>query len=174
MIEVKTLSTEDAQNVIQAVLDHIKKIGHRGCGIVVVDKNGDIIAGLRTSGMHERYFRAAHRKAYTAAVMERDTSAVMEFWNGQQAAGMRGPSDWNDPMLTSLHGGICVTYKGEIVGGIGAAGGSGGEANSPTKRTVPAPTGASPKPASLPWVRATLAAPAAANELRIGEMRWLS
>jgi uncharacterized protein GlcG (DUF336 family) len=82
--------------------------------------------------MHERYFRAAHRKAYTAAVMERDTSAVMEFWNGQQAAGMRGPSDWNDPMLTSLHGGICVTYKGEIVGGIGAAGGSGGEANSPS------------------------------------------
>jgi uncharacterized protein GlcG (DUF336 family) len=131
MIEVKTLSTEDAQNVIQAVLDHIKKIGHRGCGIVVVDKNGDIIAGLRTSGMHERYFRAAHRKAYTAAVMERDTSAVMEFWNGQQAAGMRGPSDWNDPMLTSLHGGICVTYKGEIVGGIGAAGGSGGEAGAP-------------------------------------------
>jgi len=63
--------------------------------------------------------------------MERDTSALMDFWNGQRESGMMGPSDWNDPMLSSLHGGICVTYKGDIVGGIGAAGGSGSAHDDP-------------------------------------------
>jgi uncharacterized protein GlcG (DUF336 family) len=132
MLEIKSLSTEDARSIIDAVLEHVKKTNHRGIGIVVVDKYGAIIAGQRSSGMHPRYFDAAHRKAYSAAVMERDTSAIMAFWNGQQADGMRGPSDWNDSMLTSLHGGVCVTYNGEIVGAIGAAGGSGGDPSNQT------------------------------------------
>ena len=127
MLTVKTLSTEDAQKVIDAVLEHQAKTNHRGIAVVVVDKHGAIIAGLRTSGMHGRYFLAAHRKAYSAAVMERDTSAIAAFWNRQQSDGMRGPSDWNDTMLTSLHGGICVQFGNDIVGGIGCAGGGSGE-----------------------------------------------
>jgi len=131
MHEMKSLGLEEAQTVIAAVLEHQKACGHRGIAVVVVDKPGEIIAGLRTTGMSARYFKAAQRKAYTAAVMERDTSAVMDFWNSQQSQGMRGPSDWNDGMLTSLHGGICVVFAGEVVGGIGIAGGAGG-GESPT------------------------------------------
>ena len=131
MYEMKTLDTEDAQKVIAAVIAYREQMKHRGIAVVVVDKYGDVIAGLRTTGMHGRYFKAAQRKAYSAAVMERDTSALMDFWNQQQSEGMRGPSDWNDVMLTSLHGGLCIQFGKEIVGGIGCAGGSGGDPNNP-------------------------------------------
>jgi uncharacterized protein GlcG (DUF336 family) len=76
-------------------------------------------------GMAPRFFRAAHRKAYTAAVMERDTAGVLEFWNRQESAGHRGPHDWNDSMLTTLPGGYVVRCGTKIVGGIGISGGSG-------------------------------------------------
>jgi hypothetical protein len=59
--------------------------------------------------------------------MERDTAGVMEFWNRQEAAGHRGPHDWNDPMLTTLPGGYVVKHGTKIVGAIGISGGSPGE-----------------------------------------------
>ena len=126
MLELRTLGLSEAQRVMQAVVDHQEATGHGSIAVVVVDKSGEIIAGLRTDGAAPRYFKAAHRKAYTAAVMERDTSAVMDSWNNQRREGMFGPQDWNDSMLTSLYGGICVVFDSEVVGGIGVAGGRGG------------------------------------------------
>jgi uncharacterized protein GlcG (DUF336 family) len=96
-----------------------------GVAVAVVDKEGELITGARMDGMAARFWRAAHRKAYTAAVMERDTSGVMAFWNQQLSRGHRGPHDWNDPMLTTLPGGYVVRYGTRIVGGIGISGGSG-------------------------------------------------
>ncbi|HVB05647.1 MAG TPA: heme-binding protein [Acidimicrobiales bacterium] len=127
MIELKTLSLEDANRVIQAVSAAALEANPRmwpGLGIVVVDKYGQIIAAARMDGMAPRFFHAAHRKAYTAAVMERDTAGVIEFWNRQEKEGHRGPHDWNDPMLTTLPGGYVVRHGSQILGGIGVAGGT--------------------------------------------------
>ena len=127
MFETKTLDIHDALRVIEAVMSAAEKAEDRtwpGLGICVVDKQGQILAAARMDGMAPRFFHAAHRKAYTAAVMERDTRGVIDFWNGQEKQGHRGPADWNDSMLTTLPGGYVVKHGQNIVGAIGVAGGT--------------------------------------------------
>jgi len=127
-----TLGLDEALRAVSAAIAAARDAGPRtwpGIAVAVVDKEGELIAGARMDGMATRFFRAAHRKAYTAAVMERDTAGVMEFWNRQESAGHRGPHDWNDPMLTTLPGGYLVKHGTRIVGAIGISGGSSGEFN---------------------------------------------
>ena len=127
MIEMKTLGLAEATRVIEATSAAALAVTTRtwpGVAIVVVDKFGQIIAAARMDGMAARFLHAAHRKAYTAAVMERDTSGVIEFWNHQEQEGHRGPHDWNDSMLTTLPGGFVVRHGRSIVGGIGVSGGT--------------------------------------------------
>jgi uncharacterized protein GlcG (DUF336 family) len=123
MLTFHTLGLAEAQSAIDAILTHATEARYRGVAVVVVDKNGEIITGVRTDGMAPRYFKSAHRKAYTAATFERDTAAVRSFWQEQQGRGHQGPADWNDPMLTTLPGGLDIVHGGESVGGIGVAGG---------------------------------------------------
>jgi uncharacterized protein GlcG (DUF336 family) len=128
MYEKATLGLEEGMRAVEAALAAARSASPRtwpGIAVAVVDKEGELIAGARMDGMAARFWRAAHRKAYTAAVMERDTAGVLEFWNRQQANGHRGPSDWNDPMLTTLPGGYVVRSGTRILGGIGISGGSG-------------------------------------------------
>jgi uncharacterized protein GlcG (DUF336 family) len=130
MYDKTTLDLTEALRAVNAAVraaEHVSSLGPRtwpGIAVTVVDKEGELIAGARMDGMAPRFFKAAHRKAYTAAVMERDTAGVMEFWNRQRAAGHRGPHDWNDPMLTTLPGGYVVKNGMKIVGAIGVSGGS--------------------------------------------------
>jgi uncharacterized protein GlcG (DUF336 family) len=133
MYDKTTLGLEEALQAVTAAIRAAENVGSRaprtwpGIAVTVVDKEGELVAGARMDGMAPRFFKAAHRKAYTAAVMERDTAGVMDFWNRQEAAGHRGPHDWNDPMLTTLPGGYVVKHGTKIVGAIGVSGGSSGE-----------------------------------------------
>jgi len=130
MYDKTTLGLDDGLRVVNAVVEAARAAGPRtwpGVAVAVVDKEGELIAAARMDGMAPRFIRAAHRKAYTAAVMERDTAGVMEFWNRQESAGHRGPPDWNDPMLTTLPGGYVVKYGTKIVGALAVSGGSGDE-----------------------------------------------
>jgi uncharacterized protein GlcG (DUF336 family) len=131
MLEYDVLSLEDAQKMVSAAVDYVKRGGYRGVAVVVVDKTGRIIAGARMDGLAARYWDAAHRKAYTGAAFERDTAGVIDFWAAQEKQGHRGPHDWNDPMATTLPGGyvVCHGQRGgpfgslDVVGGVGVAGG---------------------------------------------------
>jgi uncharacterized protein GlcG (DUF336 family) len=124
MLDYKTLGLEEAQRVIDAVIAHAREIDHQGVAVCVVDKGGEIIALARMDGKAARFTRAAHRKAYTGAIFERDTKGVIKFWDGQAKQGHRGPSDWNDTMVTTLPGGYVVCHGNEVVGGVGVAGGN--------------------------------------------------
>lgn len=124
MIEQKTLSLAQAQTVIETIFAKVKEHGHRGVAVCVVDKAAEIIACARMDGLHPRFGKAAHRKAYTAAVFERDTNGLMKFWDQQAEEGHRGPSDWNDPMLTTLPGGYCILHGKFVLGAIAVAGGT--------------------------------------------------
>lgn len=125
MLRERTLSFEEAFNVIDGVVSHAKAQNHRGVAVVVTDKFGEIIASARMGGLSPRVLKAAERKCYSAAVFERDTSAVMELWTHLEAQGHRGAHDWNDPMLTTLPGGYVVMQGDEVVGAIAVAGGDG-------------------------------------------------
>jgi uncharacterized protein GlcG (DUF336 family) len=131
VIEQKTLGLSEAQTVIDAVMAECKRVGHPALAICVVDKQAELIAFVRMDGRSQRFGKAAHRKAYSAAVFERDTEGIITFWARQEAEGHRGPNDWGDPMLTTLPGGYVVRYNGEIVGALSVAGGASGDADTP-------------------------------------------
>src|SRR5918992_56020 len=107
-IEYRVLSLDEAQRMIEAAMAYVRTEGLPPMAIVVVDKAGKMIAGARMDGVAARYVDAAHRKAYSAAVFERDTAGIIDFWDNQARQGHKGPADWNDPMVTTLPGGFVV------------------------------------------------------------------
>jgi uncharacterized protein GlcG (DUF336 family) len=119
------LTLEEALNVVNGVVNFAKENNHRGVAVVVVDKHGGIIAAAKMTGLAERVLGAAHRKAYSAAIFERDTSLIIDLHREMEAKGHRGPHDWNDSMLSTLPGGLCVLYEDEVVGAVAVAGGGG-------------------------------------------------
>ena len=129
-IEYNVLSLDEAQKMIDAAVKHAKATSLPPMAIAVVDKAGKMIASARMDGAAARYVAAAHRKAYSAAVFERDTAGIIDFWDGQAKQGHKGPADWNDPMVTTLPGGYCVCHgqRGgvlsmwDVIGGVGVAG----------------------------------------------------
>jgi glc operon protein GlcG len=125
MIELRSLNLESAQRAVAAAIE-AGQTKNRTIALVVVDKFGDLLACARTDGLAGRYVKAAHRKAYTAAVFERDTLGLMAWWKENEALGHQGPHDWNDPMLTTLPGGFVVVHGDQVVGGIGNSGGANG------------------------------------------------
>ncbi len=87
--------------------------------IAIVDANGDLIAARRMDGSRPRWMRASIRKAYSAAVMDRDTEAFHEeiVRRNLQIA------YYGDALLTALPGGIVITgADGQTVVGIGVTG----------------------------------------------------
>jgi uncharacterized protein GlcG (DUF336 family) len=119
------LTLEEAMNVVNGVVAFAKENNHRGVAVVVVDKYGQLIAAAKMTGLANRVMGAAHRKAYSAAQFERDTSLVIDMHREGEAKGQKGPHDWNDRMLSTLPGGYCVLYNGEVVGAVAVAGGGG-------------------------------------------------
>jgi len=118
MLPQLSLGLEEAQKAIAAVFEQAK-IDGRAVAVAVVDNHGELIACARMDGAHARVLRHAIRKAYTAAVMGRDTLA---FKKDMQDAG-RTLSDYDDGSLTTLQGGLVVRVDKQIVGAI-ASGGS--------------------------------------------------
>jgi uncharacterized protein GlcG (DUF336 family) len=129
-LEYYVLGLEEAHRMIDVAMAYVMENRLPPMAIVVADKAGKVIAGARMNGTAPRYIDAAHRKAYTAAIFERDTVGVIDFWANQEKQGHRGPHDWNDRMLTTLPGGFCVCFgrRGgnlsmwDVVGSIGVAG----------------------------------------------------
>ena len=118
MLPQLSLGLEEAQRAIAAVFEQARSEG-RAVAVAVVDNHGELIACARMDGAHARVLRHAIRKAYTAAVMGRDTLA---FKKDMQDAG-RTLSDYDDGSLTTLQGGLVVRVDKQIVGAI-ASGGS--------------------------------------------------
>jgi len=86
--------------------------------IAIVDAHGDLVAARRMDGARPRWMRASLRKAYSAAVMDRDTEEFhAEIVRRNLQIGYYG-----DPMLTALPGGIVVAIGGATVAGIGVTG----------------------------------------------------
>jgi uncharacterized protein GlcG (DUF336 family) len=87
--------------------------------IAIVDAHGDLVAVRRMDGARPRWMRAAIRKAYSAAVMDRDT----ENLHAEIVARRLQIAYYGDPALTALPGGIVVTAPdGTTLAGIGVTG----------------------------------------------------
>jgi uncharacterized protein GlcG (DUF336 family) len=117
MLQRSCLSLEQAQRAVNAVLAEATRDG-RPMAAAVVDDHGHLICCARMDGTPERVLRFAIRKAYTAAVMGRDTLA---FKKDIEDHG-RSLADYGDPQFTTLQGGHVVVAQGRVVGGVAAGG----------------------------------------------------
>lgn len=123
MLDWKTLSLEEAQRAVDACVQTARK-ADRKLAVAVVDKGGELLACARMEGLAPRYLRAAMRKAYTAAIFERDTIGLRKWWVEENKSTQL---DWTDPdtrFATTLPGGLVVLHDGVPVGAIGCSGGT--------------------------------------------------
>jgi glc operon protein GlcG len=87
--------------------------------IAVVDDHGDLVAAQRMDGCRPRSIRMTQRKAYTAAVMDRNSAAFAE----EAAANRRELASYGDPMLCTLPGGVVVKDAGgRTIGAVAVTG----------------------------------------------------
>jgi uncharacterized protein GlcG (DUF336 family) len=95
-----------------------------------MNKDAEVIASAKMDNRSSRFYKAAYRKAYSAAVFERDTSAIVDFHEESMKDGHRGPREWNDSMLTTLPAGFVIMQGDEVLGSMAVAGGGGSEETS--------------------------------------------
>jgi glc operon protein GlcG len=112
------ISVASARAAIDAVVAASKAAGFT-VAVAVVDDHGDLIAAQRMDGCRPRSMRMTQRKAYTAAIMDRNTSA----FHAELDATHREIGYYGDPMLCGLPGGVVVRdANGNTIAAIGVTG----------------------------------------------------
>ena len=120
MFTRKSLGLEDAQRAAEAVLGALTPADNP-IALAIADEHGVPVLCLRQDGAPARMLRRARAKAYTAANLRMDT---VVFRDTVVKAASRTLSDWGDPMITSLQGGLAIRSDGQVVGGIAMSGNS--------------------------------------------------
>lgn len=88
--------------------------------VAVTDEAGGLVFGASMEAAPARILTHAVRKAYTAAVMQRDTLAFRD----QDDAMGKTLADWGDARLTHLVGGVVLRRDDQWWGGVGVGGNS--------------------------------------------------
>jgi glc operon protein GlcG len=106
-----------AQRAVEVILTNAKTNGY--CiAIAVADANGDFIAFARMDEAYLRWGRNARRKAYTSAIMGRDTQAFYEELQRRN----RTLLDYGELEFTTLPGGVAVYSGKRCIGAVGVTG----------------------------------------------------
>ena len=116
---INRVTNDKIQQAAELVFAEAGKDG-RNMAFAVADEAGALVFGTRMQLTHARVLRHAVRKAYTAAVMQRDTITLRD----QDAELGKTLADWGDPMLTHLVGGVVIFQGEECYGGAAAGGNS--------------------------------------------------
>jgi glc operon protein GlcG len=112
------ITLAQALAAIEAVVQASEAAGF-SVAVAVVDAHGDLIAAHRMDACRPRAIRMTQRKAYTAAMMDRDTTLFQE----ELAKKNFDISYYGDPMFTGLPGGIVISDReGRTLGAIGVTG----------------------------------------------------
>jgi glc operon protein GlcG len=111
------ITLELAQRALDVILASAKANGY--ClAAVVADANGDFIALARMDDAYLRWGRNARRKAYTSAIMGRDTQAFYDELQQRQ----RTLLDYGEPEFTTLPGGVAVYAGKRCIGAVAVTG----------------------------------------------------
>ena len=113
----ETLEIEDAQRAIDAILSKGISAGNP-FAVAIVDENGEIVLLIRQDGTSASDVLNAERKAYTASYIGRDTS----IYRQQITHDGRTIADWSNNKITTLHGGLTIHRRSQVIGGIGVSG----------------------------------------------------
>jgi uncharacterized protein GlcG (DUF336 family) len=111
------ITLEVAQRAVAVILKSAKVNGY--CiAVAVADANGDFIAFARMDDSYLRWGRNARRKAYTSAIMGRDTQAFYDELQQRK----RTLLDYGDPEFTTLPGGVAVYSGKRCIGAVAVTG----------------------------------------------------
>ncbi|MYC32624.1 MAG: heme-binding protein [Chloroflexi bacterium] len=124
------LTTEQVTAAMSAMLTKANETPDAPVAMAIVDAGGELVAYLTMDNLRIFSRRHALRKAYTSAVMGRDS--------GEHAAGLhaqgRNIADLGDPRFTHGQGGLVIMKDGVILGGIGVGGYPSGQADEDLSR----------------------------------------
>jgi uncharacterized protein GlcG (DUF336 family) len=121
MLTVNRLSLEDARVLVQGATEKSVSMGIPMC-IAVCDESGHLIQFERMDGGKISSISIAIDKAFTGAVARRGTHVYNQLCQpGQPTFGIHIT---NGGHFSIIGGGLPVTVKGEIVGGIGISSGT--------------------------------------------------
>ena len=124
------LTTEQVTAAMSAMLAKANETPDAPVAMAIVDAAGELVAYLTMENLRVFSRRHALRKAYTSAVMGRDS--------GEHAAGLhaqgRNIADLGDPRFTHGQGGLVIMQDGVILGGIGVGGYPSGQADEDLSR----------------------------------------
>jgi glc operon protein GlcG len=113
-----TITSAASQKVLAAAVVEAQKT-KLSMSIAIVDTGGNLIAFVRTDGAPTGGIAVAQGKARTAAAFKMPTRAIMEMVNRV------GINMLTTPDMVSLGGGVPILVDNQIVGAIGASGGTG-------------------------------------------------
>ena len=124
------LTTEQVTAAMKAMLAKANETPDAPVAMAIVDAGGELLAYLTMDNLRIFSRRHALRKAYTSALMGRDS--------GEHAAGLhaqgRNIADLGDPRFTHGQGGLVIMQDGVILGGIGVGGYPSGQADEDLSR----------------------------------------
>ena len=124
------ITTEQVTAAMEAMLAKANETPDAPVAMAIVDAGGELLAYLTMDNLRIFSRRHALRKAYTSALMGRDS--------GEHAAGLhaqgRNIADLGDPRFTHGQGGLVIMQDGVILGGIGVGGYPSGQADEDLSR----------------------------------------
>ncbi|WCN04971.1 GlcG/HbpS family heme-binding protein [Streptomyces sp. M92] len=124
---MSNISLDAAEEIIAAAQKRAQQIG-KAVSVAVVDAGGFVVAVRRPDGARPLTPDIARAKAYTAAVMQRPGKMLKKWQESQpvffsQLSQLPGASM---PILAT-EGSVTIKKDGEIIGGLGIAGGTADE-----------------------------------------------
>ncbi|MFD7709669.1 heme-binding protein [Streptomyces sp. NPDC059786] len=124
---MSSLTLDAADAVIDAVIERARALG-KAVSVAVVDAGGFVVAVRRSDGARPLTPDIARAKAYTAAVMQRP-GKMLKKWQENQPVFFSQLSQLPGAALPIMatEGSVTIKKDGEIIGGLGVAGGTADE-----------------------------------------------
>ncbi|MER5177658.1 heme-binding protein [Streptomyces sp. NPDC002896] len=121
------LTLDAAEEIIDACFKRGQAVG-KAFSVAVVDAGGFVVAIRRSDGARPLTPDIARAKAYTAAVMQRP-GKMLKKWQESQPVFFSQLSQLPGAALPIMatEGSVTIKKDGEIIGGLGVAGGTAGE-----------------------------------------------
>ncbi|MFF8908489.1 GlcG/HbpS family heme-binding protein [Streptomyces olivaceoviridis] len=118
------LTLDSAEQIADAVLQRALSVG-KAVSVAVVDAGGFVVTVRRSDGARPLTPDIARAKAYTAAVMQRP-GTMLKKWQESQPVFFSQLSQLPGAALPIMaaEGSVTLKKDGEIIGGLGVAGGT--------------------------------------------------
>jgi len=120
------LTLAQANSIIESALATARQRGHRPMAVVVLDQSGDVRAVQRENGASMFRVDVATGKAWAAVAMGASSRALHERARDNPIFFGALPATAQGKFLAQT-GAVLIKIGGEIVGAVGASGGTGDE-----------------------------------------------